>query len=242
MTNFFDESKLNILRDIRSSLIRTLLVTIAIFIATLFFVEKIMRKLNEVIKMKLVLYSLPEAFMSYLKVAIFISLIIVIPYIIIEIVNILSKHTTFKGQKNIVLVIVATLLFYAGAAFCYIVVLPSGIKFLLQYQTESIKPMIALSSYISFVFTFVFVFGVMFELPLIMFILGSLGIIDAKLLNKQRRFFILANSIVSAILTPTPDVFNLLLMMLPLQVLYEVGILVVYMSRARKLQKNSETV
>lgn len=242
MTNFFDESKLNILRDIRSSLIRTLLVTIAIFLATLFFVEKIMRKLNEVIKMKLVLYSLPEAFMSYLKVALFISLIVVIPYIIIEIVNVLSKHTTFKGKNNIFLVIVATLLFYAGAAFCYIVVLPSGIKFLLQYQTESIKPMIALSSYISFVFTFVFVFGVMFELPLIMFILASLGIIDAKLLNKQRRFFILANSIISAILTPTPDVFNLLLMMLPLQVLYEVGIVVVYMTRARKLQKDSETV
>ncbi|GAB4440322.1 MAG: hypothetical protein OHK0040_11800 [bacterium] len=242
MTNLFDEKRLKILRDVRSFLIRLLAITLLIFLVTLFFVEKIMRKLNDIIKMKLILYSLPEAFMSYLKLALFISLLIVVPYIIIEVVNLLNKHTSFKGSKNFVIVIVATLLFYAGAAFCYFIVLPSGIKFLLQYQTESIKPMIALSSYISFVFTFVFTFGIMFELPLFMFILGSLGLITVKMLNQKRRFFILGNSILSAILTPTPDVFNMLLMMVPLQVLYEVGIIVVLFTGKQKLQKNAETV
>lgn len=242
MTNLFDEKRLKILRDLRSLLIRLLVVTSLIFLVTLFFVEKIMRKLNDIIKMKLILYSLPEAFMSYLKLALFISLLIVVPYIIIEVVNLLNKHTSFKGSKNFVIVSVATLLFYAGAAFCYFIVLPSGIKFLLQYQTESIKPMIALSSYISFVFTFVFTFGIMFELPLFMFILGSLGLITVKMLNQKRRFFILGNSILSAILTPTPDVFNMLLMMVPLQVLYEVGIIVVLFTGKQKLQKNTETV
>lgn len=242
MTNIFSESNLNILRDLRSLLIRILIVTSTIFLAMLFFVEKIMRKLNEIIKMKLILYSLPEAFMSYLKLALFISLLVVVPYIIFEIVKILNKHTRFKGNKNFIVVIVATLLFYSGAAFCYLIVLPSGIKFLLQYQTETIKPMIALSSYLSFVFTFVFTFGIMFELPLFMFILGSLGIITVKMLNQKRRFFILGNSILSAVLTPTPDVFNLMLMMVPLQVLYELGIIVVLVTERQKLQKKPDTI
>lgn len=242
MTNIFSESNLNILRDLRSLLIRILIVTSTIFLAMLFFVEKIMRKLNEIIKMKLILYSLPEAFMSYLKLALFISLLVVVPYIFFEIVKILNKHTRFKGNKNFIVVIVATLLFYSGAAFCYLIVLPSGIKFLLQYQTETIKPMIALSSYLSFVFTFVFTFGIMFELPLFMFILGSLGIITVKMLNQKRRFFILGNSILSAVLTPTPDVFNLMLMMVPLQVLYELGIIVVLVTERQKLQKKPDTI
>lgn len=242
MTNLFDEKRLNILRDVRKFLIRLLAVTSLVFLATLFFVEKIMRKLSEIIKMKLILYSLPEAFMSYLKLALFISLIVVVPYVIIEIVNLLNKHSSFKGSKNFIIVIVSTFLFYAGAVFCYFIVLPSGISFLLQYQTESIKPMIALSSYISFVFTFVFTFGIMFELPLFMFILGNIGLVNVKMLNQKRRFFILGNSILSAILTPTPDVFNMLLMMVPLQVLYEVGIIVVLFSARQKLQKNNETV
>ncbi len=242
MTNIFSESNLNILRDLRSLLIRILIVTSTIFLAMLFFVEKIMRKLNEIIKMKLILYSLPEAFMSYLKLALFLSLLVVVPYIIFEIVKILNKHTRFKGNKNFIVVIVATLLFYSGAAFCYLIVLPSGIKFLLQYQTETIKPMIALSSYLSFVFTFVFTFGIMFELPLFMFILGSLGIISVKMLNQKRRFFILGNSILSAVLTPTPDVFNLMLMMVPLQVLYELGIIVVLVTERQKLQKKLDTI
>lgn len=242
MTNLFSETTLDILRDVRRLLIRLLSVTAVIFFVTLFFVEKIMRKLNEIIKLKLILYSLPEAFVSYLKLALFISLIVVVPYAILEIVLLFTKHSKFSRSKNFLIVIVATLLFYCGATFCYFVVLPSGIKFLLQYQTETLKPMIALSSYLSFVFTFVFTFGIMFELPLFMYILSGLGIISVKMLNSKRRFFILGNSILSAILTPTPDVFNMLLMMVPLQILYEVGIIVVYISSRHKLQKNIEKV
>lgn len=241
MNNLFDEKRLNLLRDIRRFLLRFLAVTSVIFFITLFFVEKIMRKLNEIIKLKLILYSLPEAFMSYLKVAMFLSLIVVVPYVVVEIVRLLERHTTFRNKKSYLIVISAIFLFYSGAIFCYLIVLPSGIKFLLQYQTEYIKPMISLSSFISFVFTFIFVFGTMFELPLIMYILGRLGIVSPQGLKGKRRFFILGNSILSAVLTPTPDVFNMLLMMLPLQILYEIGIVVVSLTTER-LQKKVDTV
>ncbi len=116
MKNLFDEKRLVFLRDLRSSIIRMFAVTAAIFFVALFFVEKIMRKLNEVIKMKLILYSLPEAFMSYLKLALFISVILVVPYLIFEIVGLLVRHTNFKGKKKFLIITVATVLFYAGAA------------------------------------------------------------------------------------------------------------------------------
>lgn len=238
----FDEKRLSILRDVRKSFIRIIIICGIIFFGLLYFVKDILGRLVSIINMKLILYSLPEAFMSYLKVALLLSLLVIVPYIIFEITGVLKKYSQI-GKKFLYLIVFAgTFLFYAGIYFCYRYVLPSGIKFLLQYQTEDIKPMISLSSYISFVFMFLMVFGIMFELPLIMFVLGRLGVINAKFLNKQRRFFILINSIVSAILTPTPDVFNLMLMMIPMQVLYEIGVLVVYFSGRENLQKTESKV
>lgn len=238
----FSESRLAILRDIRKSLIRIMIICGLIFFVMLFYVEKIMKVLKDIINMKLILYSLPEAFMSYLKVALLLSLVIIVPYVIFEIARIVNKHTNFKGGNIYAIVIIGTLLFYAGCFFCYKFVLPSGIKFLLQYQTDYLKPMISLSAYISFVFTFLLIFGIMFELPLIMGMLGKLGVISTKFLNKQRRFFILINSIISAMLTPTPDIINLLLMMIPMQILYEIGVIVVYFTNTTKLQKEKNNV
>lgn len=238
----FSENRLALLRDIRKSLIRTMIICGLIFFVMLFFVENIMKVLKDIINMKLILYSLPEAFMSYLKVAFLLALLIIVPYVIFEITRVISKYTTIRGRKIYLIVFIGTILFYGGCFFCYKVVLPSGIKFLLQYQTDYLKPMISLSAYISFVFTFLLVFGIMFELPLIMGVLGKIGIINTKFLNRQRRFFILLNSIVSAILTPTPDVINLLLMMVPMQILYEIGVFVVYFTNTGKLQKEKNNV
>lgn len=240
--DIFSERNLTVLKDVRGSLIRVLAVCGIVFFGALFFVENIMRTLSRIIKMNLILYSLPEAFMSYLKVAMFITLLIAVPYIIAEAVRIIGRHTKLEGRSLYLIIAIGTMLFYAGAAFCYIWVIPSGIKFLLQYQTENIKPMISLSSHISFVFTFVFVFGIMFELPLIMVILGRFGIVTVKFLNKQRRFFILANALLSAALTPTPDVFNMMLMMVPMQALYELGVIIVWLTGRERLQKTADNV
>lgn len=238
----FDEKRLSILRDIRKIFIRIAIICGIIFLLLLHFVKDILEKLVSIISMKLILYSLPEAFMSYLKVAFFLSLLFIVPYLIFEIAKMLSKYTNIEKRFIFLMIIAGSLLFYCGLYFCYNYVLPSGIKFLLKYQTEDIKPMISLSSYISFIFTFLLVFGIMFELPLIMFVLGRLGLITSKFLNKQRRFFILINSILSAILTPTPDVFNLMLMMIPMQILYELGVIIVYLTGRGNLQKKESNV
>ncbi len=239
---FFDEKRLAVLRDVRKIFIKIFIVCGVVFFALIYFVKDILQKLVDIINMKLILYSLPEAFMSYLKVAFLLALLIIVPYIIFEVAKVVGKYTSMGKHFLKLMVLIGTALFYAGVYFCYRYVLPSGINFLLQYQTEDIKPMISLSSYISFVFMFLMVFGIMFELPLIMFVLARMGIVNAKLLNKQRRIFILISAILSSILTPTPDVFNLLLMMVPMQLLYEIGVIVVYLTGKENLQKAQSDV
>jgi sec-independent protein translocase protein TatC len=119
----------------------------------------------------------------------------------------------------------ALILFYAGAAFCYFVTLPFGVKFLLDYQSKHLTPVIAVGRFVDFAGLFMLGFGIVFELPLLMTVLCQLNICSYKLFARQRRYAILLISIVAAILTPTPDVFNMTLMGLPLYFLYELGII-----------------
>ena len=84
--------------------------------------------------------------------------------------------------------------------------------------------MIGLSKYLTFAIGLIFAFGVIFELPLILLILGRVGVVSYQGLARNRRYALLLNAVVSAILTPTPDAYTMLLMMVPIQVLYEASI------------------
>jgi sec-independent protein translocase protein TatC len=121
----------------------------------------------------------------------------------------------------------AIVLFYLGAAFCYFVTLPFGVQFLLGYQSAQLKPMISVGQYISFCSAFIFGFGLTFELPLILALLSYLKVVNAAFLTRNRRYAILVIAVIAAIVTPTPDVFNMALMGVPLYVLFEVGVIVV---------------
>jgi sec-independent protein translocase protein TatC len=121
----------------------------------------------------------------------------------------------------------AIFLFYLGSLFCYFITLPFGVQFLLGYQSPHIKPMISVGKYISFCAVFVFGFGLTFELPLILALLSYIKVIHAAFLTRNRRYAILLIAILSAVLTPTPDVFNMALMGGPLYILFEIGVILV---------------
>ena len=125
-------------------------------------------------------------------------------------------------------------LFYSGAAFCYFITLPFGIQFLMGYQSATIKPMISVAKYISFCVAFIFAFGLIFELPLILALLSYIRVVTASFLTHNRRYAILIIAILSAVLTPTPDIFNMALMGGPLYVLFEIGVLLVKIIEKRK--------
>ena len=102
--------------------------------------------------------------------------------------------------------------FISGAFFCYFVTLPFGVQFLLGYQSAHIKPMISVGKYVSFCTVFIFGFGLTFELPLILALLSYLKVVNAAFLTRNRRYAILLIAIMAAVVTPTPDVFNMALM------------------------------
>ena len=119
--------------------------------------------------------------------------------------------------------------FLGGAVFGYVVVFPPAFRFLVGYASEFLSPMPSVSEYFSLTLWLLFAFGVIFEMPVLMVLLAKLGIVDAPFLRKQRKYAFLLSFVVSAILTPTPDVVNQMLMGGPMVVLYEVGILAVWL-------------
>jgi sec-independent protein translocase protein TatC len=176
----------------------------------------------------LVAFSIPEAFFSLLKLTLYASLFSSIPVIFYQIWKAFTPLFRSKGLSSGSAVLVTSiLLFYLGAFFCFFVALPNGVKFLLGYQSAHIKPMISAGKYVSFCTVFIFGFGITFELPLILALLSYLRVVKAAFLTRNRRYAILSIAILSAVLTPTPDIFNMSLMGVPMYLLFEIGVILV---------------
>jgi sec-independent protein translocase protein TatC len=129
-----------------------------------------------------------------------------------------------RERKWIWLVIpTATLFFAAGVAFAYFVMLPTALPFLLSFMGIETSP--RPGNYFGFVLNLMFWVGVSFEMPLVVFVLARLGIVNVKGLLKQWRFAVIGSAILSALITPTPDPVNMGLMMIPLLGLYLLSVL-----------------
>ena len=213
------------LEGLRGALIRMFVIIAALSIVSYFFWQEALHFLQKPLGLPLIMYSLPEAFFASLRLALFMGIFLAAPFIFNGLWGAFAPLFSFESRRySLPIVLSATALFYSGAFFCYYLVLPVGINFLVNYGSESLKPMIGLSKYLSFSVGLIFAFGVIFELPLIMLILGRVGWISYQWLAKNRKYALLVNSILSAIITPTPDAYTMLLMMIPIQVLYELSI------------------
>ncbi|HMK65214.1 MAG TPA: twin-arginine translocase subunit TatC, partial [Thermodesulfobacteriota bacterium] len=171
-------------------------------------------------------YRLSETFFSLLNIALFSSLFATMPFLLYKVLGALRTVFPSLSWKMMTGFWAASIiLFYTGASFCLFVTLPYGVKFLLSYQGTHIEAIISVKKFVSFCLLFVFAFGIIFELPLTMILLGRVGIVKLGYLTKNRGYAILGIAILSAVLTPTPDAFNMMLMAVPLYVLFEVGII-----------------
>lgn len=123
--------------------------------------------------------------------------------------------------------LISTLCFVGGAVFGYSVVFPPAFRFLVGYANDFLEVMPAVEEYFSLALRLFLAFGLVFELPVLMVFLAKIGLINKALLAKNRKYALLIAFILAAILTPTPDVVNQLLMAGPLVVLYEISIIAV---------------
>ena len=184
---------------------------------------------------KLAYFSPQEAFLTILKISFLTGLFLSFPLIFYKIWKVVSNKYGFKKRLTSLSVVTGgVMLFLSGAALCYFAVLPVGIKFLIGYETDYMVPYISIGKYINFCGGLILAFGLSFELPLVMLVLGRIGIINSYMLSKYRKYAILVIAIVSAIITPTPDAYSMMLMTVPLVILYEVSIILVKLFGKRK--------
>jgi sec-independent protein translocase protein TatC len=178
-------------------------------------------------KTELVFTTPTEAFWTWMKVAMVLGLFISMPGILYQIWRFVSPGLHAHEKKYAAPFIIAgSALFLIGGAFAMLVIIPYASTFLVTFgQEKGWKPMITVSAYTDFVIKFALAFGVVFELPVVITVLALIGVVTPQFLSRNRKYAILINFIIAAVLTPTPDMINQTLMAGPLCILYEVGII-----------------
>ncbi len=239
-----DDGKLPLishLEELKTRLVRSLIALGTGFFVSYLFKEHlfqiITRPLVKVLPpgTHMIFISPPEAFITYIKIAFYFGLFISSPYIILQVWKFVSPGLYDNEKKYIVpFFIFSSLLFLIGTCFCYFFVLPLAFEFFLTFTSEFLKPMFAVKDYLSLSLKLIFLFGLSFELPVFIFFLAKVGIVDAAFLSRHRRYAILIIFIVAAILTP-PDVVSQIMMAFPLMGLYEISI---YLAKYAKREKS----
>jgi sec-independent protein translocase protein TatC len=175
---------------------------------------------------KLVFLGPAEAFWMNMKIALVSGFVLTIPIIFYQLWRFVSPGLYSHEKKYVMpFVLSATGLFLTGVAFCYLIVLPFAMGFLLNYKVgDFLMPMLSVGLYVDFLLKFLLAFGLVFELPILIVITTRMGLITPQTLKKYRRLAIVLAFVVAAIITPTPDAFNQILMAVPMIILYELGI------------------
>lgn len=182
--------------------------------------------------------SLPEAFFTYLKISFFGGLFLSSPFVLYQIWKFISPGLYVSEKKYALpFVLFSTIFFVGGSLFAYFVVFPFGFKFFVSFATDFIKPMLTLKEFLSFSCKLLLAFGIIFELPIFMFFMARIGLVNSKALATKRKYAILITFIVAAVLTP-PDIVTQIMMAIPVMLLYEISIWVVKLSE-KKEAKNT---
>jgi len=183
-----------------------------------------------------------EALFSKLKISILTGLFVSLPIILWKIWGFVLPALHSNERRYVYLLMPASLLlFLLGVSFAYFTVLQVATRLLLVTAAEGLEPMITVSKYISFLISFLLPFGLVFELPLIVFFLTRIGLINHSFLAKNRRYAILIIFIISALFTP-PDVVSQILLAGPMVILYEISILISRLAKPREKPENSVAI
>ena len=173
--------------------------------------------------------GLTEQFMIHLKTAFAFGILMASPYIIKVLFDFIRPALYEQERKHSVsLVITAYVMFLIGVVANYLFVFPLTVRFLGTYQvSEQVSNMLTLQSYMDTLIMMSIVFGIIFEIPIISWLLARFGLLKAEWMTHYRRHAIVAILIIAAIITPTGDAFTLMIVSLPIWLLYELSVLVV---------------
>ena len=177
--------------------------------------------------------GLTEQFMIHLKTACYAGVLVASPYIIYLLFRFVSP-ALYDNERRYATLLCGSgyLMFMLGAALNYLLIFPLTVKFLGTYQVSpDVANMLTIQSYMDTQIMMSLVMGIVFELPVVSWILGRMGLVNAQMMSTMRRHAIVAILIVAAIITPTTDAFTLFVVALPIWLLYELSIVIVRMTK-----------
>jgi sec-independent protein translocase protein TatC len=184
---------------------------------------------------KLVALSPTENFTTYFRVALFSGFALSMPVVLYEIYAYIDP-ALHPNERKFALTLgpFVLLLFVAGMLFCYLVLLPNALKFLINFGSEVIDNQLRASEYLSFVTLFIVGMGVVFEMPVLIYALIRLGVVQRSWLTSRRRYVFLIVFVLAAVITPTPDPFNQTIVAIPMYLLFELGLLLARFGGGRR--------
>jgi sec-independent protein translocase protein TatC len=215
------------LKELRTRLVRAFLALAVTTAISFLFVEQVLQFLiapmGDTIPQAL---KPTEVLGNYMKVALICGVTLAMPVLVYQIGRFVTPALT-KQEKRWLFILVpgATLCFAAGVAFARFVMMPAAIPFLLGFLSDVVEQKWAIGEYLSFVTSLLLWIGLAFELPLFVYFLAKLGVVNAEMLSRNRKYAVVAIAVLAAVITPTVDPLNMALVMGPLVVLYELGVL-----------------
>ncbi len=189
--------------------------------------------------LELIYVTPPEALMANIRLAFMGGLVLSMPLITYQLLAFVFPGLSKNEKKAIIPVVFFMFIFFAaGISFAYLVVFPFAVTFFLSFATDNLTALFTITNYLSFATNFLFAFGMVFQLPLLFFALGKMNLVTPGFLRSNRKYALLIMVIVAALITP-PDVVSQIMLVLPLVLLYELGVLLVVLSQRGKKKANS---
>lgn len=233
--------------ELRTRLIRSMYSILLVTILCYNFSDKIFNIIRKPIEPFLqgggLIFTSPlEKFMAHIQVSISAGVILSCPLWLYQVWKFISPGLYEKEKKySIGFIFSGAFLFLSGISFAYFVVYPAAFEFLMNFGGTQDRPMISIDQYLGFMTITTLLFGLSFELPLVIVVLGMLGLVSQKFLREKRRYAIVALSVVAAVLSP-PDIMSMVFMMIPLFFLYEIGVFAVgfFERKAEKARQEQE--
>src|SRR6266478_4116100 len=231
--------------ELRNRLIHSMIAFFLAFLICFFFAKNIYAFLTHPLLSALdpnrtmIYTALYETFFTYVKVGMFGALCLAFPFMAYQLWMFIAPGL-YRHERNafVPFLVMTPVMFIVGASFVYFIMLPYAIRFFLSYETQGIQLQARVGEYLSFVMTLIFAFGLCFEMPVLLMLLGRVGIVTSAGLAKVRRYAIVGVFAVAAVVTP-PDVISQLSLAFPMVALYEVSIWGVWLIERNRAKREA---
>ena len=240
-TNSQEASFLDHLEELRKRILFSILWFAVFCIISYAFKNQILRFVVEPlekIQKQPVFVSPVEPFFSIIKLSLFSGFLLGFPFFLHQMYVFVKPALNSNHTKIFSLCLVSgTVLFYAGCALSYYLIVPAGLKILFSFGSGIMMPMVTMNHYLTFFIWMTVILGILFQVPVIVVFLGITGVVSIQVLKRMRRFVYILSFVIAAVITPTTDVITQTIIAVIFIFLYEISLLILIVSVKRKVLK-----